>query len=221
MRKPSFFQSQLFQSIACTAVFAAILGVVVSCGGGSNLGTIMNPAGAAIARIANHPTGHASIYPHSTSGAFLAALFQTSGTTGSQLPESFEGTCDVTGISAAVLDTGFTVLNVPNGTQCSPTSVNVVGAVGGAGNAGISVALGGTITVLKVSVVTQANQRLRCIVTNGTAAVNDNDTIQPYYNFSTNTAVLGIGSNQLPVSCQVPVAAGDQAVKIAVEWSKT
>lgn len=211
-------KKELIQSAVCTAVATTLILIAAACGGGSAINMI-NPA-AAIARIANHPSSHGSIYPHSTSGAFLAAMFQTTATA-SQLPESFEGTCDVTAVSPSILSAGFTVLNVPNGEACSNAQVSVDGSVGAEGNIGIPVAFSGTVTVLKVSVITQANQRLRCVVTNGTAAVNDNDAIQPYYNFSTNTAVLGVGSTQLPISCQVPVAAGDQAIKIAVEWSKT
>jgi hypothetical protein len=220
-------KQHLIHSAVCTAVFALIFGLVSACGGGASITTITSPTpppgtpgSATVARVSTYPAGHSSIYPKG-SGAFLAGFFFQSAPAPSQLPESFEGTCDVTGVSPATLAIGFTLLSVANGVQCSGGTGSVVSAVGGLANVGIPVALSGTITVLKVSVITQNNQKLRCLVLNGNAPVNDNDQIQPYYNFNTNTAVLGVGTTTLPVSCQVPVAAGDQAAKVSMVWSKT
>jgi hypothetical protein len=74
---------------------------------------------------------------------------------------------------------------------------------------------------MKVNVITVNGQHLRCVLTTGTAAVNDNDFVQPYYSTLTNTAVLGVGTAQLSDTCQIPVTAGDSALKITVDWSKT
>jgi hypothetical protein len=212
---------RLIESAVCTAVALTILSIAAACGSGSGITSVIPGAKAALARISNHPKSHGSIQPKTATGPSLAALmFQAGASTPSQLPESFEGTCDLTGVPAGSV-TGFVILNVPNGIPCgNGGGIEAIGSVGGINGAGIPVAFDGTITVLKVSVVTQANQHLRCIVTNGTGAVSDNDPVQPYYNIDTNTAALGVGTNQLPVSCQVPVTAGDTPQKITVEWSK-
>jgi hypothetical protein len=213
---------RLVESAVCTAVALTILSIAAACGSGSGITSLLPGTKAVLARISNHPKGHGSIEPKIASGPSLAAfMFQAGAPTPSQLPESFEGTCDLTDLTPGSV-TGFVILNIPNGIPCgNGGGVQATGNVGGVNGAGIPVAFDGTITVLKVSVLTQANQHLRCIATNGTAAVSDNDSVQPYYDIDTNTAVLGIGTNQLPISCQVPVAAGDSAQKITVEWSKS
>jgi len=213
---------RIIESAVCTAVALTILSIATACGSGSGITSLIPGAKAALARISNHPKSHGSIQPKTASGPSLAAfVFQTGAANPSQLPESFEGTCDLTGIPAGSV-TGFVILNVPNGIACgNGGGIEATGNVGGVNGTGIPIAFDGTITVLKVSVLTQGNQHLRCLVTNGTAAVSDNDPVQPYYNIDTNTAVLGIGTNQLPISCQVPVPSGDPAQKITVEWSKS
>lgn len=217
-------KNHLIESAVCTAIATTVLAIAVACGGG-NMSTIMNPnpgGSGNVARAATHPSGHSAVYaPVSKAGAFIAAFFQSPSPTPtpvpSQLPESFEGTCDLTGVPSSVLSQGFVILNVASGQPCGPQ----VGVVENISNLpGAPVAFAGTITLLKVNVITVAGQRLRCIVTNGDAPVNDNDGVQPYYNVTTNTAVLGVGTNQLPVSCVVPVPAGDQAEKITIDWSK-
>jgi hypothetical protein len=220
--KLKIHKHRILESAICTAVAFTVLIIAAACGG-SNVSNLINgPGSAFIARIANHTRGHNSLQPKSSNGQFLSALFfQSTSPTPSQLPESFEGTCDATGANPTVLASGFAVLNVANGIPCGNGSITVAGAVGAFANNGIPVAFSGTITVLKVTVITQSNQHVRCVVTNGNAPVNDNDFIQPYYNYSTNQAVLGVGSTTLPVSCTVPVPAGDPAVKVSMEWSKS
>jgi hypothetical protein len=156
---------RILESALCTAVALTILSIAAACGG-SNIGNLIGgPGSAIIARISNHPSGHNSIQPKSSNGRFLSALFQSSTPTASELPESFEGTCDATAANPAVLASGFAVLNVPNGITCGNGTITVAGAVGAFANNGIPVAFSGTITVLKVSVITQNNQHVRCVVT--------------------------------------------------------
>jgi hypothetical protein len=217
-------KSRIIESAICTAVALAILCIAASCGGSNPMTSIVGSAGKTVARLSSHPKGHASIHPgNSGGGNFLSAFFQANGPAPSLLPEAYEGTCNFAGITSAELSSGLVLLNVPNGgSECAGTGQALItgGGIGGFPNAGIPVALAGTITVLKVSVVTTANQSVKCIVTNGDVPVNDNDLVQPYYNFATNTGILGIGATQLPISCQVPVGAGDSAAKVSIDWSK-
>lgn len=216
----SISKKHLIESVVCTVAAVITFSIITACGGSPNpITNIVGAAGRVAARLSIHPKAHSSIHPGSGSGGnFLAALFQTA-PVASQLPESYEGTCDFTGDSPAVLAGGFATLNVPNGEQCSPGTVTVSQTLG-TDQVGIEVAFAGTITTLKISVVTSTNQRFRCVVLNGNAAVNDNDLIQPYYNFTTNTGVIGDGTTQLPISCQVPIPAGQTAQKLTMEWSK-
>src|SRR5262245_20823429 len=91
-------KDRLIESATCTAVFAILFGLMVSCGGGGSLlKTITGPnATSSIARIVSQlsPTT-AALPPSGTQAPLIAGLFQTSQQQGSQIQQSFQGlSCD-------------------------------------------------------------------------------------------------------------------------------
>lgn len=210
---------RIIESAVCTAVAMVILMIAASCGGSNPITSIIGGANSVVARLSTHNKAHTSLLPKTSKGNFIAMFQASGGPTPSQLPESFEATCDLTGNAPGTV-TGNLVLEVPNGLSCGPSGI-FFGGVGSFPVTGIPVALSGTITVMKVNVVTVNGQHVRCILTTGNSAVNDNDPVQPYYNMDTNTVVFGIGTTQLSDTCAVPVAAGDSPQKIIVDYSKT
>jgi len=66
-----------------------------------------------------------------------------------------------------------------------------------------------------------AGQQIRCSDLTDTAGVHDSDLVQPYFVIDTNSVVLAVGSTQLPLTCQLNIAPGDQAGSISVQWAKT
>lgn len=96
--------------MACTAVAVTIMCIAAACGGGRN---IMSGVSSVMAHALNRTHGHSALIPQKGNGAFLAAFFQTTTPPPSQLAESYEGTCDVTGALPS-----FTVQWIP-AAECS------------------------------------------------------------------------------------------------------
>jgi hypothetical protein len=44
--------------------------------------------------------------------------------------------------------------------------------------------------------------------------------VQPYFVIATNSVILGIGTNQLPFTCNLNVPSGDQIYYVDVQWAK-
>jgi hypothetical protein len=112
-------KDRLIESATCTAVFAIVFGLMVSCGGGAPLKTITGrPNATSIARIVSHlaPTT-AALPPSGTQAPMIAALFQTS-QQASQIQQSFQGlSCDAFQFPGAKLNlsgatTGFIPMQV-------------------------------------------------------------------------------------------------------------
>jgi len=85
--------SSFVQSLACTAVFAMIFGVIFACGGGRSMQTVTNPIGGAagaVVRLVNRLSPTTVAIPAGLSGnqPLMAAFFQTQ--QGSQIQQSFQ-----------------------------------------------------------------------------------------------------------------------------------
>ena len=87
-------------------------------------------------------------------------------------------------------------------------------------NPGTAIYADGTLSTLIVTGITVAGKQIRCSDLTDTASVHDSDLVQPYFVIDTNSVVLAVGSTQLPLTCQLNVAAGDQAGSISVQWAK-
>lgn len=87
-------------------------------------------------------------------------------------------------------------------------------------NPGTSIYTDGTLSTLIVTGLSLAGKQIRCSDLTDTAVVHDSDLVQPYFVIATNSVVLAIGTNQLPLTCQLNVDTGDQAGSIAVQWAK-
>ena len=87
-------------------------------------------------------------------------------------------------------------------------------------NPGTAIYADGTLSTLIVTGISLAGQQIRCSDLTDTAAVHDSDLVQPYFVIGTNSVVLAIGGTQLPLTCQLNIAPGDQAGSISVQWAK-
>jgi hypothetical protein len=103
-------KEHLIESASCTAVFAIVFGLIVSCGGGSPLSRIMHPS-ALMGRILSSPSPTTAALPQSSTQAPLLAamVFQSSQST-STIQQSFQGvSCDAGGNPSAVPPPGTKV----------------------------------------------------------------------------------------------------------------
>src|SRR4051794_25610355 len=89
------FRRPLLESAVCTGVFAIVFGIVVSCGGGNSVTNDPSGLGTSIVRLFRHGNdpSQVAVPPGANNKAFVAALFQTQGSSGSQLQQSFQATC--------------------------------------------------------------------------------------------------------------------------------
>lgn len=233
----SKLRESLLQSILCTATFAVIFGLIVSCGGGNPMQILTNPTGSTkgVVRLVNHTTPVNVILPtHSNNLApVLAALFQTQ-TQGSQLQQTFngQGPC----LSGPLPSSGYIPiwLYMENGIggpfgkgnlACSGVFSQIGGGVDQfsgktLANPGVAMFLDGTLTTLVTTGVTVNGNQIRCDDLTTTVAVHDGDLVQPYLVIASNSIILAIGTNQLPFSCNLNVPAGDQVSALVVQFAK-
>jgi hypothetical protein len=87
-------------------------------------------------------------------------------------------------------------------------------------NPGVPMFLSGTLTSLVVTGVSENGNQIRCSDLTTTAAVNDGDMVQPYLAIATNSVIMGIGTTQLPFTCNLSVPQGDQVNTLVVQFAK-
>jgi len=255
-------KERLFESVTCTAVFAIVFGLVVSCGGGapSLLNSIKGTASKSpVARILSHLSPTSAALPHtSTQPPLIAMAFQSS-QQASQIQQSFQGlSCDAftpgTEVNWSGSTTGFIPIqvlgdpwitgspnsNAPGGFNFSSVCYGVFAQLGGGtsllplvgpggapgvgggtlASPGTAIYADGTLSTLVVTGISLAGEQIRCSDLTDTALVHDSDLVQPYFVIDTNSVVLAVGSTQLPLTCQLNIARGDQAGSISVQWAK-
>jgi len=111
-------KGRLIESVTCTAVFAIVYGLIVSCGGGGSPLNSITHGSSSAARILSHlSTTTAALPRSSTQAPLLAGLFQTSQPQASQIQQSFEGlSCDAfipgTRVNWSGATTGFIPIQV-------------------------------------------------------------------------------------------------------------
>ena len=247
-------KEHLIESATCTAVFAILFGLVVSCGGGGSLSNSLTGSNAKIALILSHLSPTTAALPRSsTQPPLISMAFQGSQQQASQIQQSFQGlSCNafvdpLAEVNWSGASTGFIPIQVmgdpfikgqpPSTVLFSTICWGVFAQIGGgtslitsgggtlgAGtltNPGTLIYEDGTLSTLIVTGISVAGQQIRCSDLTDTAGVHDSDLVQPYFVIGTNSVVLAVGSTQLPLTCQLNIAPGDQAGSISVQWAKT
>jgi hypothetical protein len=236
-------KNRLIESATCTAVFAIVFGLIVSCTGGTPLNIIRGPNARSMGWIISHlsPTTRA-LPPSGTQAPLIAALFQTSQQPAAQIQQSFQG------LSCGAFQPGSIVNWSSATTGFIPVEVLgdpfILGGVGGEQsvcggvftqpgggtnlttnggtltNPGVQIYSDGTLSTLIVTGISVAGKQIRCSDLTDTAVVHDSDLVQPYFVIDKNSVVLAVGATQLPLTCQLNLDAGDTAGSIAVQWAK-
>ena len=78
----------------------------------------------------------------------------------------------------------------------------------------------GTLSTLIVTGTSVAGKQIRCSDLTDTAVVHDADLVQPYFVIDSNSVVLAVGANQLPLTCKLTLDTGDAAGSVSVQWAK-
>jgi hypothetical protein len=230
-------KNDFLHSVVCSAVFAAVFGIVVACGHGT-MNTITGSPG--LVRLINHLSPNMIGLPNSLNASrpFMATFLQTSQQT-SQIQQSFEGQSYGAGEPGAYVNhtnatTGFIPLCVPAepGIQGMGYTLPCYGAFTQIGG-GVDVFTGGTLTnpgtpmyfdgTLSTLIVTGRTVNgilIRCSDLTTTVPVHDQDLVQPYFVIDNNSVILGIGTTQLPFTCSLNIPAGEQAGSLFVQWAK-
>lgn len=204
--------------------------------------------GQTLIRLVSHlnPTMFASPLQLNSQRPILAAMFQSS-VQSSQLQQSFQGggVCgngaSATGalVNYSGAKTGFIPLQVPvepdiHNPQnpgnpfplaCSGVFSQIGGGVdtvsgGMLTNPGTPMYLDGTLSTLVVTGVSANGSLIRCNDLTTTVAVRDQQLVQPYFVIDNNSVILGIGTTQLPFTCNLTIPAGDRAGVLSVQWAK-
>lgn len=104
-------KEQLIKSATCTAVFAVLYGLIVSCGGGGSLLNRITPSSSSTARILSSLSPTTAALPQSSSRApLLAAMVFQSSQSASTIQQSFQGvSCDASFNASAVPQPGSKV----------------------------------------------------------------------------------------------------------------
>jgi hypothetical protein len=237
----SHFKESLVQSVVCTAAFAIVFGIVVSCGGrSSTVQQIVGSSSAALVRLIADVKPSMTTIPRSMSSSpLLAAVFQTSSGSGSQLQQSFTegGPCNYGNGSYPIIpasgyipfqgnNTGTFTLN---GKTVALACAGVEAQIGGpdeisggtlSNPGGYPVYFSGTLTTLVVTGITAGGVSIRCSDLTTTVSVQDEQAVEAYYVAATGSVVLAIGTNQLPFTCNLNIPAGDQINGIQAQWAK-
>jgi len=87
-------------------------------------------------------------------------------------------------------------------------------------NPGTPMFFNGTLTTLVATGVTVNGNRVRCSDLTTTVSVNDGDMVQPYFVIASNSVIVGIGTTQLPFTCNLNVPQGDQVFSLVVQFAK-
>jgi hypothetical protein len=256
-------KESLIKSVTCTAVFAIVFGLIVSCGGGGSPLNSITGTATSMGWILSHLSPTTAALPKSSAQVPLVAMgmaFQSSQQQASQIQQSFQAlSCDAfsfspgTKVNSHGATTGLIPMQVlgdpwiinpnphaPGGFYPSNVCYGVFAQLGGgtslvpplqpngapnpgAGtltNPGTAIYADGTLSTLIVTGISTAGNQIRCSDLTDTAAVHDSDLVQPYFVIDTNSVVLAIGGTQLPLTCQLNIASGDQVGSISVQWAK-
>jgi hypothetical protein len=228
------FRQSLLQSVICTAVFATIFGLIVACNGKSSSfsSNILGTSG--LARLVSHTTPVNLAIPRGISSAtpLMAAMFQSSSS--SQLQQTFDGQgpcLSVSMPSSGYIPIWFYMENGIGGPfgkgalACSGVFSQIGGGVDQISgqtltNPGVPMFESGTLTTLVATGVTVGGAQVRCSDLTTTVSVNDGDMVQPYFVIASNSVIMGIGTNQLPFTCNLNVPQGDQVNNLVVQFAK-
>jgi hypothetical protein len=237
-------KEHLVESVTCTAVFAVVFGLIVACGGsGSPLNRITHGS-SSTGRILSHLSPTTAALPQSSQAPLIAMAFQSSTQPAAQIQQSFQGlSCGAfepgSTVNWSAATTGFIPIEVlgdpfilggvggPQQTACGGVfaqlggGTNLVPQRGGTlTNPGVQIYTDGTLSTLIVTGISANGQQIRCSDLTDTAPVQDAALVQPYFVIDSNSVVLAVGSTQLPLTCQLNIASGDQAGSISVQWAK-
>lgn len=236
------------RSIVCTAVFAAVFGLIVACSKSSNPTTVTGNVGALI-RLVSHTNPNMIGLPNNLNSnqPFMASFFQVAPQQTSQIQQSFQGggVCgngaSATGalVNPSGATTGFIPLEVPVESDihnpqdpsnpfplaCSGVFSQIGGGVdlvsgGTLTDPGTPMYLDGTLSTLVVTGRSVNGTLIRCNDLTTTFPVKDQDLVQPYFVVDNNSVILGIGTTQLPFTCNLNIPKGDQAAVLSVQWAK-
>jgi hypothetical protein len=217
------FKQHLVTSVACTAIFA----LIVACAGNGGGNIITSPAGKLVAHLfhKSQPGAHSHLVPISEAGKpILATLFfPATASTASDIPESFEVTCDFpTGFIAGV-PAGSIVPFVPNGSGTNdPNNCSFAVSQPQPGLSGAQpVFHAGTLQTLVVTGVTAGGAQVRCSDLTSQSAVADQDFVVPYLNPQTNAVLMFNNVTQLGFNCLLAgVPTGDPIARLTARWAK-
>lgn len=238
-------KNDLRGSAVCTAIFAAVFGLIVSCNNGKP--TILTRNTTGLVRLVSHITPVMTGLPSNLNSTqpFMAALFQAQ-PQASQIQQSFQGggVCGNGASSTGALvnpsgaTTGFIPFQVPIEPDIHTQSVStpfllacqgVFSQIGGGvdtisggtlANPGTPVYSDGTLSTLIVTGISANGNIIRCSDLTTTYAVKDQQLVQPYFVIASNSVILGIGTTQLPFTCNLSIPQGDQAGVLIVQWAK-
>lgn len=230
------YKSTFVQSVIRSAVFAVVVGLIVSCGGRSDIMQTLTRTTNPVVRLVNHADPTMVPIPAGISGKlpFIAGFLQ-SGQQGSQLQQSFvgQGPC----LNVPMPATGYIPIQLPfsnniGGSFGQGTIANCGGVfsqIGGGvdqisgktlSNPGIPMFQSGTLTTLVVTGGTVNQTSIKCSDLTTTVAVKNGDLVQPYFVIASNSVVLGIGTTQLPFTCNLNVPPGDQVQFLFAQFAK-
>jgi len=235
-------KERLVESVTCTAVFAIVFGLIASCGGGGFVLNLITRGSSSTARILSHLSPTTAALPQSSQVPLIAMAFQSTQQQAAQIQQSFQGlSCGAFQPGSTVNFSGATTGFIPIEVLGDPFILGGVGneqsicggvfaqlgggtnlsAAGGTlTNPGVQIFTNGTLSTLIVTGISVNGKQIRCSDLTDTAPVQDADLVQPYFVIDSNSVVLAVGSTQLPLTCQLNIASGDQAGSISVQWAK-
>jgi hypothetical protein len=230
------------RSVVCTAVFAAVFGLIVACSKSSNPTTITGNIGGLI-RLVSHTTPNMIGLPNNLNSnqPFMATFFHAASQQASQIQQSFQGeSCGGDTQGAVVNSSGATTglipiqvptepdIQIPQGTPrlaCGGVFSQIGGGVdtvsgGTLTNPGTPMYFDGTLSTLVVTGRSVNGSPIRCSDLTTEVSVKDQQLVQPYFVIDNNSVILGIGTTQLPFICSLNIPTGDQPGFISVQWAK-
>lgn len=224
------FKQHLLTSLCCSVAFAFIL----ACTGKAVLRTpILGTKAATISSTWALGTFR-HLIPASDNAPVLASFFQSSGTA-SDVPESFQFTCNFDRGFLASLQPGQIVAvagflneyptNVCNLAFSAPQPPQVFWtnhSPAGTANYDVQgVFHAGTIQSLVATALTSSSPEVRCADLTDTAPVGDGDVVLAYLDPHANTVTLYDNTSSLGISCQLSgVPASDTYLLLSVRFVK-
>lgn len=228
-------RSKVLQSAICGAAFAAAFTLIVSCG--SHM-SFLNPGAIQVVRLVSHTMPVNLAIPSDVNGTrpMMAGFFQTPSSQGSQLQQTFDGQGPCLNSPQSMPSNGYipiwfyteTAIGGPFGSGslvCSGVFSQIGGGIDEISgqtltNPGVPMYFAGTLTTLVATGVTRNGNNIRCSDLTTTYQVKDGDLVQPYLVIQTNSVILGVGTTQLPFTCNLNVPAGDQVNVVQVQFAK-